>query len=135
MKILVDTSVWSLLLVRKKESLHPAAQLLKGKIAEAASICIAGIIFQEILQGIRSDLHYQKVKRTLLDFDFLEETSKVHEQAAKIYRHCRKKGIQTTTIDTLLAALSIENESPLLTTDKDFEKMAKFISLQLIPWG
>lgn len=132
MKILVDTSVWSLLLARKKPSDHAAARYLKEKIAEGSPLYITGIIFQEILQGIRSDAHYQKIIGYLLNFEFLELTVSIHQKAADIYRRCRKNGILIGTIDALLAACSIHYQASILTTDEDFVRIKKHSSLQLV---
>lgn len=132
MKTLVDTSVWSLLLTRKKTADHPVAKYLKEKIAEGAPLCITGIIFQEILQGIRSETHYQKIIGYLLNFEFLETTRAIHKKAADLYRRCRKKGLSIGTIDALLAACSLHHQTPLLTTDQDFFRMQKYAPLQLV---
>lgn len=132
MKVLVDTSVWSLLLIRKKSDPHPTSRLLAEKIAEGAPLCLTGIIYQEILQGIRSDLQERQLKKYLLDFDFLEETPSMHEKAAELFRQCRKKGLGIGTIDALIASLAIQNECALLTTDKDFERIASIVPLQIL---
>ena len=36
---------------------------------------------------------------------------------------CRRKGVQTGTIDALLAALCVRHELMMLTMDKDFHKI------------
>lgn len=130
--MLVDTSVWSLLLHRKRPQVHPAVTLLEGAVLKEQMIFIAGIIVQEVLQGIRSDLHRQKVLKYLKDFDFLEADLTVHEEAALIFSACRAKGISAHTVDCLIAALAIHHHVELLTTDKDFILMSKFLDLRLI---
>jgi hypothetical protein len=44
---------------------------------------------------------------------------------------CLRKGIQTGTIDALLAQLCVRHELTMLTTDKDFHNMASVISLSI----
>ncbi|MBI4223683.1 MAG: PIN domain nuclease [Deltaproteobacteria bacterium] len=132
MKILVDTSAWSLFLTRKQTARHPAAHYLKEKISEGAPLCITGLVFQEILQGIRSETHYQEVVGYLLNFEFLATTHSIHEKAAGLYRRCRAKGLSIGTIDALLAACSIHHQTPLLTTDNDFVRIQKHAPLQLV---
>lgn len=134
MNILVDTSVWSLLLHRKKKSDHLASLFLQEQIAQGSPLAITGIIYQEVLQGVRSESHFHTVKASLVDFDFLEPTPIVHEEAAQIFRRCRGQGIQGETIDYLIAALAIHYQCPLLTTDKDFEFIAKLSDLELLDY-
>lgn len=125
MKILVDTSAWALLLNRKKESNHPAALFLRDKIETGAPLCLTGIILQEVLQGVRSEVQFKKLKSTLADFDFLEASSVIHEKAAVLFNQCRKKGVAAHTIDCLIAALAIHYDCFLLTTDDDFRAIAR----------
>lgn len=132
MNIFVDTSVWSLLFVRKKPSNHPAAKILSDKIAEGAPICLTGIIYQEVMQGIRSETQQQQLKKYLLDFDFLEPTPAIHDQAAHLFKQCRKQGVSVHTIDVLIAALALHYDCSLLTTDNDFSLIAGITPLKLI---
>ena len=56
MRILVDTSVWSLALRRNGGAVHPEVKKLKNLILDGEQLFIIGLILQEILQGIsRSD--------------------------------------------------------------------------------
>ena len=129
--MLVDTSVWSLLLHRKNSANHPAISILKQSLANEESVCISGIIFQEILQGIRSETQRQKVKKYLGDFDLLEATMPIHEEASQIFVICRSKGISAHSIDCLIAALAIHYHQVLLTADRDFILIARHTALQL----
>lgn len=133
MKILVDTSVWSLLLRRKKEGpFHPLALFLQRKIEEEAPLFMAGIIFQETLQGIRSETQFHAIRKCLVDFPFLETTQEVHERAAVLFNEGRKKGISSHTADCLIAAHCLHHECQLLTADKDFHEMKRFAPLDII---
>jgi hypothetical protein len=44
---------------------------------------------------------------------------------------CRSRGVQAATIDALPAQLCIRHELTLLTTDVDFEHIAKHTSLHI----
>ena len=58
-----------------------------------------------------------------------------HREAAHIYFSCRRKGITIrSTIDCLIAQISIEHDLILLHNDKDFTHMAAVIpQLKLFP--
>ena len=131
MKVLVDTSVWSLLLNRPGTTNHPAALYLEEQILNSAPIFITGIIFQEILQGIRSKSQFLRIEKYLRDFPFLETTRKVHEQAAGLFNISRGMGVQSQTVDCLIAASAIHYGCHLLTTDRDFSRISGFMPLRL----
>lgn len=133
--MIVDTCVWSLLLNRKLQSSHPAAILLAQKIRDESPIYLTGIICQEILQGVRSDLHRKNLKKYLLDFDLIHSQIEDHQVAAELFISCRKKGVSLATIDCLIAAIAIHHHAPLLTTDNDFKFLEKNTALQLIDWN
>ncbi len=130
--MLVDTCVWSLLLHRKKSVLHPAIKLLSQAIRDKNRVFITGIVFQEVLQGIRDDSYYEKIKDYLLYFDWLNPDFKTHDRAAQILRKFKSHGVTSHTNDCLIASLAIEQSTPILTTDKDFSFIAKHTSLKLV---
>lgn len=122
------------MLRRKKRSEHLASLWLQQKIEDGTPLFINGIILQEVLQGIRSTSHYQAVKTALRDFDFLATTPEIHEQAAEIFNRCQQKGITCQTIDSLIAAQAIEHDCALLTTDEDFQFIARHFPLELVAY-
>lgn len=102
-------------------------------IANEKPVTICGIVYQEVLQGIRDKKQYDFVKRYLKDFDFLQTDIRVYELAADIFSKCKSKGTTATTVDCLIAALAVFHECPLLTTDKDFLHMQKHCDLSVYP--
>lgn len=132
--MIVDTCVWSLLLSRKSQSDHPAALLLSQKIREGSPIYLTGIICQEILQGIRTELHRRYLKNYLLDFELLDPQMEDYQEAAELFILCRKKGTTLSTIDCLIASLALRHHVSLLTTDSDFLFLEKNTDLQIIDW-
>jgi predicted nucleic acid-binding protein len=55
-----------------------------------------------------------------------------HMEAAALQTTCRRKGIQVGTIDALLAQLAIGRDLELLTTDRDFMMMARYVPLRIL---
>ncbi|MBY0359135.1 MAG: PIN domain-containing protein [Candidatus Obscuribacterales bacterium] len=131
MKVLVDTSVWSLVLRRGATVTEPEALQLRHFISSGESIFLIGVILQEILQGIRNHNQFVKLGEFLSPFPLLELDRDDYTFAAEIYGLCRNKGIQASTIDFLIAAAAIRHECLLLTTDKDFKLMASLLPLQI----
>ena len=72
MKLLADTSVWSLALRRRpKATLSAEESRLKAALAEAISdgrVVMIGPIRQELLSGIKEQLQFEKLRTTLEAF-------------------------------------------------------------------
>lgn len=129
--VLVDTSVW-IDFFRGKSSKEK--DKLKTLIHQEKEVALCGIILQEILQGIPSDLEYHQIKQMLLEFPYLTlEEPLLFEKAAQIYRKCSKQGYTIRKpIDCLIAAIAIEYQVSLLHKDKDFVFIAKHHALNLL---
>lgn len=132
MRILVDTSVWSLALRRKKDANSSAADLLKDYIETGEHVCLIGIILQEILSGITNDKLFSHLEDHLSAFPLVAVEREDYIRAARLRNDCKKKGVQVGTIDALIAAVCIENDLLLLSTDKDFQLIANNSDLKLI---
>jgi predicted nucleic acid-binding protein len=128
--ILVDTSVW-IDFFNGNESNEK--EHLRQLIISETRISITDLILTEILQGIRDDHQYERVKSTLLKLHILHaEPIKTYIHAADIYRTCRSKGFTVRkTNDCLIAALAIESNSQLLHKDKDFVAISQCTGLQV----
>ncbi len=132
MKVLVDTSVWSLAFRRKQQSNDPAVKQLSDLIVSGHSISYLGVILTELLQGIKSETLFKQIEQQFDALEFLTLTKHDYVCAAKLSKVCRQAGLTASTIDYLIAAAAIENSCSLLTTDKDFERIATVSPLSLI---
>ena len=134
MNVLVDTSIWSLALRRKKSHLSgkeaSVVEELKELIKEMR-VSIIGPIRQEILSGISSEAQFNKLRNYLLPFEDLKIISMDYEKAAEFYNLCRKKGVQGSHIDFLICAVAKKYKLLIFTTDKDFELYSKHIDISL----
>ena len=130
MKVLVDTSVWSLALRRGKQSIAAPAQELRQLIQDHR-VQMIGPIRQEILSGIRNDSQFNKLRKHLESFPDLPILTNDYVRAAKFFNLCRSKGIQGSNTDFLICAVAIRNKFSIFTTDKDFELFSKHIEIIL----
>ncbi len=131
MKVLVDTSVWSLALRKseKNESEIGIVELLSELIRDT-NIVIIGPIRQEILSGISSKGKYNDLRLRLSIFKDSQLDTEDYEYAAECYNICRSNGIQGSHIDFLICATAIHNNFTILTLDKDFNNYKKFIPIR-----
>lgn len=131
MKVIVDTSVWSLFLRRdghvRSASLDRLRQMIKEK-----NVQMLGIIRQELLSGIRNEAQFLKLSQILGSFPDLLAGSADHTQAADFFNQCRRKGIQGSPVDFLICAQAHRNGMAILTEDKDFKEYASHIPIKLI---
>jgi len=133
-RVLVDTSVWSLALRRSETDLSRkeahAVDLLKELIRDGRVVVI-GPVRQEILSGIPDEAQFRKLKAKLRAFEDLGLTSDDYELAAEFYNACRKRGVQGSYIDFLICAVAARNKLPIFTLDKDFERYAQPLGISL----
>lgn len=132
MKILVDTSVWSLAF--RKKTLTKDEEKIVNELKELIyeiRVVIIGPIRQELLSGLSSKAKFVNLIEKLRAFDDTPIEQNDYEKAAEFYNSCRKKGIQGSHIDFLICAIAINRDIGIFTTDKDFEKYKKIVNIKL----
>lgn len=133
MMILVDTTVWTDFFAARPIA-HVEA--LENLINDREDICICGIILAEVLQGIRKDSEFQKVRELFNNLIFLPMHYPVFLKSAEIFRKLRRKGITIRkSMDCMIASVAIENDIPILHNDKDFQPIEKYCSLKVLSGG
>ena len=132
MKVVVDTSVWSLALRRNTPmDAISAVNLLRDLITDGR-VAMLGTVRQEVLSGIRQTEQFTRLRDYLHAFPNLELTTQDYELAAKFYNTCRSHGIQGANTDFLLCAVAHRRGYSILTTDRDFESFQAYIPVMLL---
>lgn len=102
-----------------------------ARSAGGETIVTTGLILQELLQGFAGP----RARKDLIDrfaaLPLLSPDRDDHIAAAELRNRCRRAGVQTGTIDALLAQLCIRHQLTMLTTDKDFGRVAAHSSLRV----
>lgn len=134
MKVIVDTSVWSLALrrsttVANAETNTEAVEL--KKLIQNQSVVMLGCIRQELLSGIREAAQYEQLRERLNAFPNLNLNENCYELAAKMFNDCRAKGVQGSNTDFLICAAAQINQLAIYTTDQDFRHYQKIIGISL----
>lgn len=129
--ILVDTSIWI-------EYLSPVPgpnkAILKRLISENEPISLNGLILTEVLQGIKKDKDYIKIKELLLGFSILNFSLEEYILASHVYREGRKRGITIrSTIDCIIAAMANNRNLYLFHNDKDYNQISNIVALKFYP--
>ncbi len=132
MKVLVDTSVWSLIL-RTGQKKNKGLNAELSELIDEVRVVIMGPIRQEILSGIKLTRQYEELRSYLSVFPDLELETDDFEQAAEFYNLCRGKGIQGSNTDFLICSVALNHELEIFTRDKDFKNYKKHIPIKLYP--
>jgi predicted nucleic acid-binding protein len=130
MRVLVDTSVWSLALRRRKDSHNPEAEELRRLITAHVAELI-GPIRQEILSGVRDAAQFACLEEHLATFPDLPLLTEDYVTAAKFFNVCRSKGIQGSNTDFLICAVAVRHDLAIFTTDGDFPQFARCLPIML----
>ena len=135
MKVLVDTSVWSLALRRPKSLAFGTEQ--QATISALADLMrdgravMMGAIRQELLCGIKTQVQFDALKSTLTAFDDVALTLQDYEKAAEAFNTCRAHGVQGSNTDFLICAVSINHQLPIFSIDNDFQSYRQWLPLLL----
>ena len=116
--ILADTSIWIDYLNGNDSS---QTNILDKALIDGL-VSIGDLIFLEVLQGIKSEREYNKTRTALATLErYGMFGHNMVEKCAENFRFLRKKGITIRKInDVIIATFCIENNIPLLFSDRDF---------------
>jgi predicted nucleic acid-binding protein len=126
---LIDTSAWVEYLRATGSPAHQAVRALLHEDAFTTDVVVA-----ELLMGARDESHARKLM-AMLNRCHLVPTRPLFdfEQAAAVYRACRRGGFTPRSLaGCLVAAVAIDRSLPLLHHDEDFPRIAEHTPLALV---
>jgi len=129
MKVIVDTSVWSLAFRRRKVVDTPEVAALV-RLVEQGLVVLLGPVRQEVLSGIKHLDQFERLRERLAAFPDLELTTRDFETAAELCNLCITKGVQASHTDFLIAAAAITRGYTVLSADRDFENIARIVPVR-----
>ena len=125
--ILIDTSAWIEFL---RDSASPVCERVEEVLAH--DIAVADPIRMEVLAGARNEQHLTQLKRLLARAAVFHTRPIDYDQAATLYRQCRRNGETVKKlIDCLIAAVAIRNDVVMLHQDTDFDVLARHTALKI----
>ena len=131
MRVIVDTSIWSLAFRRRRESVNSHTVTLRELIADGR-VALLGVVRQEILSGIRHNEQFDRLKINLHAFPDLSLDVEDYELAAQYFNICQGNGIQGSHTDFLICAAAKRRNYEIFTTDKDFENFSQYLPIILM---
>lgn len=136
MKVLVDTSIWSLAFRRKSQHLNSNERMLVTELAaliDEGRASIIGLVRQELLSGVKTEAQFENLRKMLRAFPDEPLEPEDHETAAKFSNSCVAKGIAVSLTDLLICAVADRREMYVFTSDLDFKRYLDAIPLKLYP--
>lgn len=133
-RVIVDTSVWSMALRRKPDSLSASERSFRGtleQLIDRGAVLLIGPIAQEILSGIRDRYVFDQLANHLRAFPFEALLFEDFEEAARCNNLCRAGGVAGSAVDFLICAVAIRRQADVFTLDNDFERYANHLPLRL----
>jgi hypothetical protein len=129
--ILVDTSAWIEFL---RATGSPVNVQLRSLVQSGEPLATTEVVVMEVLAGARDDLHLDSLRRLLGGCDMLSVAGLAdYEEAAGVYRDCRRAGITIRSLtDCLIAVVAVRADVELLHADRDFPMIARRAPLRLV---
>jgi predicted nucleic acid-binding protein len=127
--ILIDTSAWV-------EFLRDTGSVISDRVDALLDHEIATChpIRMEVLAGARDEQHLADLRGLLARASLLPTEPTDYEEAAVLYRTCRRRGETVRKlIDCLIAATAIRSAIPILHSDNDFDVLARHTPLSIEP--
>ena len=125
--ILIDTSAWIEFL---RDTGSSACNRVEAVLERDIATCDP--IRMEVLAGARDEWHLAGLRRLLARATVLPTASADYEEAAALYRLCRRRGETVRSLsDCLIAAVAIRAEVTILHHDRDFTVLARQTMLRI----
>jgi predicted nucleic acid-binding protein len=126
--MLVDSS--ALIDYIRRADTIPAARV--RAINDLSDVATTDVVIMEILAGARDELHLTQLDSIVKSFEHLPVRSDDFEDAALLYRACRRGGETVRKLaDCLIAAVAIRNDVQVLHNDADFDVLARHTPLRV----
>ena len=123
---LIDTSAWVEYL---RDSDSATCNEVERLLNFEPALCDA--IRMELLAGARDEKHVAQLEKLLARVTVIKTESIDYDNAAAIYRACRKFGLTIRThVDCLIAAIAIRTNTTLLHNDSDFDAIAQVTKIK-----
>ncbi|BAY52764.1 PIN domain protein [Thermostichus vulcanus NIES-2134] len=126
--IVVDSSVW---IDFFRGVVTPESDRLESLLS-IELLAVGDLILTEVLQGFSTEKAFNQARKLMTSLDVITlGGQEIALQAARNYRALRAKGVTIRkTIDTIIATQCIEDDLPLLYSDRDFDPFVEHLGLR-----
>ncbi|HEV3416844.1 MAG TPA: PIN domain-containing protein [Pirellulales bacterium] len=129
--ILLETSLLSLAYEKRSGPEPRPVAALRQMVRWNLSLAVPGIVWQELLAGVRSEEQRELLKTHLAAFPILLASEGDHVAAARIAHDCRAKRIACSAVEALIAAHAVSGKASLFTLNPAFAPIARVAAFEL----
>ena len=124
--VLVESSAWISFFRGDAAACRRIDPLLHAKVVR-----VTGPVFVELVSGAKNKAVQTELKALLLEVPWLTPTEPVWERIAETRSLLARLGQACSVIDIMIAQAACDWGAKLLTRDRDFERMAGVLPLDL----
>ncbi len=124
---LVDSSAWIDFLRGDREAVDRVDPLIADDRA-----AMTGVIAAEVLSGAQDRATFRRLQVALRALGRLAEPSDAWDRVAEARFALARGGFQAAIVDVLIAVTAAHANHVLLTRDRDFERIAPLLSLDVV---
>ena len=131
--VIVDTTVW----IDYLRGTENAETRWLDEWLQEQRLGLTDLILCEVLQGIREQSSFARVRTDLMKFQVFETGgNELAIAAAQNYQELRQRGYTVhKTIDCLIATFCLQARHELLHRDRDFDCFEKVLGLRVVRAG
>jgi predicted nucleic acid-binding protein len=115
-RVVVDTSVWVDFLRGGRSRDASAVE----ELVRSARAVTCGIVLAELLAGVKNAGQREQLQEALAGLDYVEMREQTWRRAGELAAGLRSKGRALPMSDLIVAALALEHDLSVFTTDNHF---------------
>ena len=127
-KVLIDTSVW----IDYFKSANNYIAELVDDILTNAEVYVPKSVIAELIQGAKSEKEISVIEEFVNAFHLIDQSEDTWSKAGKLSYTMKRKGITANLMDCYLAIIAQENNCKILTLDRHFKDIKKFLRIELV---
>ncbi|MDG6996340.1 MAG: type II toxin-antitoxin system VapC family toxin [Nitrososphaerota archaeon] len=129
--VVLDTDIIVGLLKGNSEAIDEVRRLEENGESLSTTLITAYELMKGAYISSKPDENLARVQDSISTLRVLELSLVACEEAAKIYRQLKEKGVLIGEFDVLIAATAISNDEPLMTRDTHFRSIK---GTRIIKW-
>jgi len=117
--VIADTAIWIDYLRGRQSSQGDEV----ARLIDDGAVALAGVVFAELLRGVRTPERQHRLERELSGASFLNMSKAAWRRAGLLSSDLEARGQAIPMTDVFIAALALEGGHELYTRDKHFERI------------
>ncbi len=127
-KVLIDTSVW----IDYFKSTNNKIVEQVDEILTNAEVYVPKSVIAELIQGAKSEKEITVIEEFVNAFHIIDQSEDTWSKAGKLSYTMKRKGVTANLMDCYLAVIAQENNCKILTLDRHFKDIKKFLRIELV---